>query len=211
MIVIRMNHDLQTGDLYAFTVPVIKLAEQKGYTVTILENEEVSETNLRKRIRTRRPSFIFFNGHGSAEALYDAHLKEFINLKSADVFKDTITFTRACDALSKLGREAVKKYGCIAFIGYKKKFFIARANNTTCKPLQDPIIQPILESSNVVANELLKGKTVEEAVFASRKASADQILKLIYSKEPLAVASLQALMYNDMSLDFEGEAESKLR
>jgi len=206
MILIRSNHDLQTSYLYSYTIPIIKIANNK-YKTIILENQDISEINLRKRIKASKPNFIFFNGHGSASALYDFKNKVFIDTKSADVFKGTITFARACDSLKILGKEAIEK-GCLAFIGYKNKFFIARHHSKTCNPESDPVAKPVLECSNLIMIELLKGKNVGVAVEISHNATSDNILKLIYSKELWAGASLQALIYNDLSLGFEGNTEA---
>lgn len=208
MIIIRSNHDLQTSYLYYYTHSIIKFAESRGYRVIILENEGVSEENLRKRIKTKKPSFIFFNGHGSEEAIFDFKKNAFIDKKSADVFKETITFSRACDCLKILGEEAVNK-GCLAFIGYNNKFFVARHHSATCRPENDPVAKPVLECSNLIMVELLKGKNVEEVIQSSHNMAADNILKLIYSKELGAGASLRAVIWNDMSLSFKGNSEAK--
>lgn len=208
MILIRSNHDLQTSYLYYYTLPIIKFATSKGYDVILLENENISEINLRKRIKTRKPKFIFFNGHGSQEAIFDFKNSIFINLKSADVFNETITFARACDCLNKLGQEAINK-GCLAFIGYKDKFFVARHHIQTCSPEADYVARPELECSNLVMVELLKGKTVKEAIESSHNDANKKIIELIYSKEPWAPASLYALVFNDQSLGFKGNPEAK--
>ena len=209
MIVIRTNHDLQTSYLYESTKEIIKFAENKNFKVNILEENEITEQNIRKRIKTRKPSIIFFNGHGSTKELYDNNEEIFISMKSADVFKDTITFARACDSLKELGKEAVKK-GCYSFIGYKNKFFIARYHDTTCKPKDDPVAKPILECSNNIVKDLIKNKTVNEAINNSHELTADYILKLIFSQELWAPATLQALIYNDKSLDYEGDKNAKV-
>ena len=108
-----------------------------------------------------------------------------------------------------MGKSAVEE-GCNAFIGYKKKFWIVRHHNYECHPLKDRIAKPILECSNVVVEELIKGKRVDEAVKKSHEKSADYILELIYSKEPLAIASLQAVIANDSALDFKGLPSEKI-
>lgn len=209
MIVIRTNHDIQTSYLYNWTKELISEAEKKGLKVIKIEGKDINERVIRSRVKKNQPRFIFFNGHGSAESLYDNNKKPCINLKSADIFKDTIAFTRACSCLRKLGASAVKK-GCNAFIGYKKEFWIARNHKRECQPLKDGVAKPVLECSNVIVKELIKGKTVKEAVQSSYKKSADWILKLIYSKEPLAPASLQAVVANDSALDFKGESSAKI-
>ena len=209
MLVIRTNHDTQTNYLYAYTKPIIELAEKKGIKVTIIENEEISENNLRKRIKSQKPKIIFFNGHGTEEAIYDSHDKPFIDTKSSDVFKDTITFARACDCINLLGKKAVDK-GCITFIGYKNKFFVSKLNNAACKPEKDRIAKPVLECSNIIMEELIKGKVVAESVNKSHEFAAEQILKLIYSNDPWFSATLRALIYNDKGLHFEGDGDAKL-
>ncbi len=207
MFVIRTNHDTQTNYLYSYTKPIIKLAEQKGIKVTIIENEEISEQNLRKRIKSQKPKLIFFNGHGTEDAIYNYYDKPFINSNSSDVFKETITFARACDCVNLLGKKAVDR-GCLAFIGYRNKFFVSKQHNATCKPEQDRIAKPVLDCSNIVMNELIKGKTVDEAVNKAHEFAADQILKLIYSEDPWFSATLRALIYNDKGLHFEGRGEA---
>jgi len=209
MIIIRTNHDTQTSYLFEWSTPTIGEAETRGFTVDKVEGEDITEENLRGRIKNRQPSLIFFNGHGSKRSLINNHQEEFINLDSADVFKDTITFARACECLVELGPEAVGK-GCSAFIGYKRKFWVARQHKWECSPLRDPVAKPILEGSNVIIKELLKGKTVNDAVEKSHEHAARSITELIYSKEPLASPSLQAIVANDSALDFEGEASARV-
>ena len=111
--------------------------------------------------------------------------------------------------MNKLGQNAVEK-GCRAFVGYKRKFWIARNHKYECQPLKDKTAKPILECSNIIVGELVKGKTVGEAIKKSHEISANYILELIYSKEPLACASLAALIANDSALDFKGNSSVKI-
>lgn len=209
MIVIRTNHDIATSYLFAYSEELIKEAEKKWFKAAKIEDDEISESTLRGRIKNRKPKFIFFNCHGSDSSLFDNHGKEFINIHSADVFKETVTYTIACNCLVKLGTSAINK-GCYAFIGYKKPFWIARDHKYESTPLKDRIAMPIIECSNIIVKSLIKGNTVEESVKKSHEKAVDDILKLIYSKEPLAPASLQALVYNDEALSFTGDASARI-
>lgn len=110
-------------------------------------------------------------------------------MESSYLLKETITFARACNSLVKLGPEAVKN-GCKSFVGYRKKFWILRWHKTTCKPLKDVAAKPVMECSNIVAIELIKGKTVKEAVKKSHERADELMDELIYSKEPYASATL---------------------
>lgn len=209
MIIIRTNHDLQTSYLYKWTEYIIKKAEQRGFKVIRIEGEKINQKDIGKIIKKIKPAFILFNGHGSSTALFDNKKNEFITIESAYLFKNTVTFTRACDCLNLLGFEAVNK-GCRAFIGYRKKFWIARSHPRESQPLKDTIAQPILECSNAVIEELLKGKTVAEAIDISHQKAVDYILDLIQSKEPLAIASLRAVIANDAALGFHGDASATI-
>jgi hypothetical protein len=208
MIIIRTNHDTQTNYLYLWSETVIKYAKDRGYTVDKVEGRDITEKNIRSRINNRKPRIIFFNGHGSNTSLINNEQNEFITTESADIFKDTITFTRACSSLTGLGPSAVEK-GCKAFIGYRKSFWIVRQHKNECNPLRDEVAKPILEGSNLIIIELLKGKTVHQSIQKSHEHAEKSILELIYSKEPLARASLPALIANDAALGYEGNPETK--
>ena len=209
MIIIRTNHDIPTSYLYESTKEIIGEATKRGFRIAKLEGDDISLKNLKGKIKAIKPKFIFFNGHGSSVSLYDNNKKSFVDTASSEVFKDTVTFTRACNCLKELGPYAIKN-GCHAFIGYKNKFWIARNHKRTCQPLKDKVAKPILECSNVIAKELIKGKTVKDAVQKSYETSANYIMELIFSKEPLAPASLQAVVANDSSLGFEGDASARI-
>lgn len=178
MIIIRTNHDTQTSYLFKWSDAIIEEATNRGFKVDRIEGEDITEKNLRGRIKSRQPSLIFFNGHGSKSSLANNQKEEFINMDSADVFRNTITFARACKCLAELGPEAVEK-GCRAFIGYKRNFWIARQHEWECNPLKDPVAKPVIEGSNVIMRELLKGKTVDEAVKKSHEHAERSIMELI--------------------------------
>lgn len=131
-----------------------------------------------------------------------------MDLNSCLLLKNTITFARSCETLAKLGPEAVKR-GCRAFIGYDKKFLIPRWHVKTCKPLQDIVAKPVMECSNVVASEIIKGKSIAEAVEKSHFETSRKIGDHIYSEDPHASAILFALSHNDSSLGFCGDKEAK--
>lgn len=91
MIIIRSNHDIPTSYLYTYSEELIEEAEKKRFKVAKIEGDEISEATLRGRIKNRKPKFIFFSGHGSNNSLYDNQGKEFVDISSADIFKDTVT------------------------------------------------------------------------------------------------------------------------
>ncbi|MFH1056044.1 MAG: hypothetical protein V1744_08135 [Candidatus Altiarchaeota archaeon] len=209
LLFIRTDHDTATHYLYKLTEPLIPEAESRGYRVDRVEGEDKNFKNIDKRIRNGKYQFIFFNGHGTDSAFHDNKRREFINMGSVNLLKGTVTFARACDSLKKLALEAVK-HGCDAFIGYKNKLWVARYHNTECNPEKDPIATKIINCSNTVVRELLKQKTVEEAISESHKHSIREITEMIYSKEPLFSPTLAALLMNDESLGYHGNPNARL-
>ena len=209
MLIVRTNHDIITHYVYEWCEPLISLANRKGFTVYEIKPNEISLKNFESRVKKICPSFIFFNGHGNKNAFYDNKSKEFLNISSASLFRDTITFARACDSLVELGAATVKK-GCKCFVGYRRKFWIPRIHEFETRPLKDPLAKQVLEASNLVASELLNGKTVQESIYKSNEYSAKAILDLLYSNDPYRSATLPALVANDSALGFEGDEQSKL-
>ena len=209
MIVIRTEHDIQTSYLYAYSEELIEEAKDKGFRVVKLEGNDITLANLRGKIKHSQPKFIFFNGHGSTNSLFKNREEEFVTIDSADVFKGTVSYTIACNCLEGLGSEAVQQ-GCKAFIGYDRPFWIAREHKSESRPLEDKVAKPIMECSNIVVKSLIKGNAVEESIKKSHQKAHNNVIKLIYSKEPLAAASLQALVANDGALAFKGEGSAKI-
>ncbi len=209
MLVVRTDHDIQTHYLYKWCDSLLEEASKRGFEIIKLESLKITQKNMGDILTKQKPSFVFFNGHGSTSAFYDNQKKEFFTLSSLSTLKNTLTFARACDCLTKLGKQAVEQ-GCHAFIGYKTKFWIARQNEMESRPLSDPVAIPILTASNLVVEKLLKQRTVQEAVHASHEYSAKKIVDLIYSQEPSSSATLQALVVNDQALDFEGDGTATI-
>jgi hypothetical protein len=206
---IRTDHDTATHYLYKLTEPLIVEAERRGYRVDRVEGEGKNFRNIDKRIKNGGYRFICFNGHGTDSAFHDNKMREFINMDLAYLLKGTVTFARACNTLKKLGYEAVKQ-GCEAFIGYRNSLWVVRYHNTECNPEKDPIATRIIGCSNTVVYELLKKKTVKEAVDESHTKSAKEIQELIYSKEPLFSPALAALLMNDESLGYLGNPDARI-
>ncbi len=209
MLAVRTNHDPVTFCLYQWTTHLLKLAEGKNFKVTSIEGEKLTKENIKGKMSALKPSFFFFNGHGSASAMFGNKGEEIISLKDADMFKDVVVFARACDCLQELGKEAVDN-GCKAFVGYKKKFWIASLNEMASRPLNDSLTKPIMENSNLVAEELIKGKTVKEAVDKAHEHAAKIIIDLVFSEDPYKSPALAAILNNDAALDYEGEASARI-
>jgi hypothetical protein len=174
-----------------------------------IEGDAINRDNVKKRLRKSKPKLFFFNGHGSQSSLFDNNEVEFFTLDDAGALQDTVAFARACDCLSKLGEQAVRE-GCKAFVGYKRKFWLARDHSMTSRPLKDRVAKPILECSDAVVYELIKGKSVHDAVEKSHKLAAAHIVNLMYSNDPFMSATLSALINNDTALGYHGDPHAKV-
>lgn len=196
--------------MYHWTTEVIDFAFRKRIPVSRIEGSKLSTSRIRHESNRNKSNFFFFNGHGSPTAMYGNRIgDELIKSSDTDILKNSLVFARACDCLAVLGKKAVKD-GCTAFIGYKKKFWVAQLNSMLSRPLHDPLAKPIMKNSNIIANELIKGQSVENAVLAAHHDAADVILKLIYSSDPNDRSVLWSIVTNDQNLDFEGDANATL-
>jgi len=210
MILIRTDHDEGTHYLYKACDSLISLAERNGFKVANIEGTGINLENIRKRMKKKKPKLIFFNGHGSDSALFDNNKHEFLKVSDASLFKDTITYTRACSCLVKLGKKAVDN-GCRAFIGYTKNLWIPKLSGYISRPLKDPVAKPVMESSNEIVKQLIKGNSVQESVEKSQKVSMRYITELIYSNDLYKGASLPALVNNLAALDYYGDAKAIIK
>jgi len=195
--------------MYSFCESLVTEAESHGLHVTKIEGSGVNFRHIEKRIDKIKPSLIVFNGHGSDNSLFDNSKREFVNLKNSHIFKNSIPFIRACNALAGLGKEAVEK-GCKSFIGYKSRFWLPFKHGMESRPLQDYVAEPVVGVSNAVVIELIKGKTVRDSVDKSHNETQQLAMNLLFSEDPYSRACLKALIKNDNSLGFEGNPDSKL-
>lgn len=77
--------------LATFKGPLIKEAERKNFNVVKIEGKDITEKTVRSRIKHRKPRFIFFNGHGNTTSLFNNDKKTFIDTKSSDIFRKSVT------------------------------------------------------------------------------------------------------------------------
>ncbi|MBI2144152.1 hypothetical protein HYU17_03310 [Candidatus Woesearchaeota archaeon] len=214
MIVINTEQDIAATYMLKWTTQLIERAKKNRFNVVHIKSKQFNRQQIESRIAQHRPKFIFFNGHGTPDAMVDEDWSEVINTQNSHLLKKTVTFARACDCLSKLGADAVRK-GCISFIGYKAPFWIPRLNEMETRALQDRVAGPVLENSNIIAEELIDGGTVESAVEKAHKHAAKTVSKLMYSpqyaNDPFIHSTVHALLYNDVVLGYAGDGSSTIR
>ena len=208
MLITRPNYDIGSNYLFLWSQSVIVFALKHEWHVEKADYDKAIRNEFESRVKNK-PDFIFINGHGSSVNVCGHKRNILVDFDNCKSLKNTITFTRACNCVTKLGKKAVSN-GCIAFIGYWKEFWVPRLHSYESTPLKDPLAKPVLEVSNVIPNSLIKGHTVEEAINNSHKVSEKHLLRLITSKEQYDRAILRAMVNNASALSFEGDRNAKI-
>lgn len=202
LFITRLQHDIGNRYLHAYSAEIITAAEDRGWQVEGIENENVTRKQVHSRLGRGSPTVAVFNGHGSDSELCGHNNEVILDTGCVHLLKDTVVFARACNCANVLGAEAVRD-GCNSFIGYSKTFIIPRVNEYNATPLRDPAANPILRTSNAVPIQLLKGDAPCDAVNASHAQATKLFARLLVSNEPYDAAALRALMHNDLCLTLQ--------
>ena len=201
------RHDPVTHYFYAYSEAILREAEKRGWNTEKCEGKGLARKEIESRLSAHRSSLAVFNGHGSNSTVEGNKDETILDPQNAHLLANVTAFVRACSSLVELGPLAVAK-GCKAFIGYRRRFWFASTDGYMSRPLNDPIAQPVLETSNIVPLALLKGSTVDEAVEASHAAALKHALRLAGSSDPLQIEAFKYLMLNDAALAYEGNGNA---
>lgn len=208
MLATRSTHDKANNYLYSFTEQIIKEAESKGWKVDSMDAGKNTRSELESRLKKNKPNLIIANGHGNDKQLCGHKNEVILDEHNIQLTADVVVFTRSCNSLAGLGKNAVEK-GCKSFIGYRGKFLLPRVREWEAKPLGDPAAAPVLDVSNTVPLSLLKGASTEEAVQNCHYHANKLIIKMLTTEEPYYNAALRALVHNDRVLGFEGDSDAR--
>lgn len=203
------KHDKGTEYLYAWSKKVIKSAEDRGWTVNKSEGSKVTRAEVQSKLAKNPANLVFLNGHGNETQMFGHDFEPILDESSSRLLKNSITFSRACNCVIKLGKTAVEK-GCKSFIGYAGAFWVPRMHKYELTPLKDTAAKPVLETSNLIPLSIIKNSSVSEAINSARMLTIKYISKLVLSKEPHDRATLKALSQNDDSLTFEGNGQARI-
>src|SRR3989338_8364579 len=158
MLLVRPRYDIATSYTSAWAEPLKREAERRGWLVSDISGTEAVRKAVLSRLQKGRPALISLNGHGNAEAFFGHESQLALGRGDASLFTGAIAFARACECVVGLGKSAAEG-GCRAFIGYRRKFWIARSTDHGASPEKDGIARPVFEASNAVPFSLLKGHT----------------------------------------------------
>ena len=133
---------------------------------------------------------------------------------SANELKNGITYARACGCVNELGKDAVDE-GCIVFIGYSDDFVIPWQHGRSATPMKDPVAKPVMEVSNAIADSLIKGNSVKEAVEHSKRATQENLMQILSKKEYRNDSdynsAVEALVVNNARFTALGNLDAKVQ
>jgi hypothetical protein len=209
ILIVRTDHDPLTHYLHGACEPIILEAQKRSCKLVDVDAKSHDMNSMTKLMKKLKPAFVLLNGHGSPNAFYRTTKDVLLDATTADALKGAITYARSCECLIGLGKAAVKS-GCRAFIGYRRLFWLPKMAGMLSRSQQDRIAGPVVDASNLVAESIIRGQSVENSIRKSHELTAKMMLDLIYSQDPYDGATLAAISMNDSSLDYEGDGGSVL-
>ncbi|MFA5050421.1 MAG: hypothetical protein WC501_05425 [Candidatus Micrarchaeia archaeon] len=199
------EHDDVTHYCSVWSNEIINLAKEKGLDIINLNKEKANKNNFETRIKSNKPVFIMFNGHGTKNEIYGDKEEILIQEDNNEYLTNcAIVYARSCFSLSSLGKKCCKIGGAKAFIGYFFPFMFVSDPNRCATPIKDTLAEPCLSSSNQIPISLLKGNDVQDSVSKSKNQMDKSILKWKVETTVEAQIVVACLMWNKKALGFEG-------
>jgi len=160
----RANFDKATRCGWFWLAKVNEYASSRGYTVTDLEGELARKTQFDDAITSQDPKFFHGVGHGN-EDIFAGQDNEYLLQKCVDddAMATRIVYLLSCTTAVNLGPSIIEKGG-LAFIGYNDLFGWYTTRRKNWKPEVDGIFWAWMDFTNVLANSILKGESVDTAV-----------------------------------------------
>ena len=211
VLVTRPNHDYPTTYLYHWSKLVIEAASSKGMQVLDLDGMKANKSNFRSYIDKHEPRLVFLNGHGAKNCVAGYNDEILVDIDNCEsLLKEKILYVRSCEAGAQLGPASVDK-GAIAFIGYKRSYWLMRSKSQHTRPLTDRISKLFLEPSNLVPISLIKGHTVKEAYNRSQESMRRNFSYMISSKASTEERDAAFFLWSNYSCQVMlGNGEAKI-
>lgn len=198
LLVTRPNHDAATNYLYHWSAAVIDEAKRKQIPVYDVKGDKATKATFMSYLRSKRPGFLFLNGHGDAVSVAGQHNDTLLDETiKKDLVAGSILYARSCDSGKVLGNTLVSR-GATAFIGYARKFLVGTTPSKITKPLEDRLAKLFLEPSNLIATTILKGHTAGEAHARSKQEMMKNFRKMISSAATFEQRYAARWLWSDM-------------
>ncbi|MEN8253639.1 MAG: hypothetical protein ABFQ62_04675 [Patescibacteria group bacterium] len=199
ILITRPNHDRPTNYLFYWSKPVIKTAEDRGFSILDLKGKKANKKALTSYFKRHKPKIVFFNGHGNIDVITGIDNQILIKANdNDDLLADKIIYARSCKSAKMLGENCVRNKKVIAYIGYINDFILLNDSEKVTKPLKDKIASYFLEPSNLVVKTLIKGNSPKEAYDRSQKESIRKIKHLLSPKTSKEEKSLVPYLWRNM-------------
>jgi hypothetical protein len=204
-LITRPNYEPTTTYLHHWSKRLVDIAQVKGAKVLDLAADKVNRKEFEGRAKKMAPNLVHLNGHGSPHSVTGHDGEIILESANAKVLKDSVVYALSCDSGAVLGKEAIK-HGVKSYIGYNQEFYFFHDNAKRHNPLQDESAAFFLEPAMKLSEELMKGKTVDEAVDVTKKAFDKSILKASSSEASTGYVSyVRYLLWDKVALTKHGK------
>lgn len=211
LLVTRPRHEDTTHYTYHWAGRTVKKAEKKGTNVLDLHDDKATRKNVESMIQKKKPSLIFFNGHGDENTVYGHKEEPLVEAgKNEGLLKGSVTYAITCKSGRTLGPRCVER-GTIAYIGYQEDFTFVSEKSLIATPLKDPAVKLFLEPAQQPILSLLKGRSVGQALERTKDQFRKSIETALTSREPAIRASLTYLFGDLLNLVAHGNLEARVK
>jgi len=199
LLVTRPEYDIVTSYLSSWAQDALQLADKLNIRFNDLGCENVNRKEFEKRMKAMNPSFVFLNGHGTADSI-SGHNSEIIlqTNENDSLLKNKIVYALACESASSLGLSAIDK-GALSYIGYAQPFAILTDANSESVPEDDKLAQWFKEPAVQVSETILRGKSTQVAYEKSQNKYKELIRKLSSSDAFLEAKEVRFWLFWNMT------------
>jgi len=161
------SYDDVTAYLSQWSNEIVETAKENRFRVIELKGEDANRKNFEQRMKSNKPIFVMFNGHGNEKTIAGHDNQPLLsseeNIRNEKLSQGIIIFCRSCKSAASLGPEC-EKCGCKAFIGYRKKFIFVYDASRVSTPFKDEQAAYFFRVSNTIPVSLLNSHSVEKAM-----------------------------------------------
>jgi len=178
----RPDHDLTTEYLYFWSEAVLKSSREKNILTIDLASKEANKRNFLSAVKKYRPSFVYFNGHGSPNTVTGFNNEPLITFADNEkILKDRVAYALSCQSAKRLGKSCVAD-GARTYLGYDEDFIFVFDEEKEKDPLNDRVAENFIEPSNTLVLSILAGKTTKEAYQNSQEEFNQKIVRFSLSE-----------------------------
>lgn len=199
ILVTRPKHEVTTNYLYFFAEEAItELKKNPTLNIIDLKGDRANKKEFQGIVKKVKPVLIYFNGHGSDEAITGHNNEELVGINDGEEsLYGKVVYALSCNSAKKLGAHSVSK-GTKAYLGYMDKFIFCYQGECITRPLSDGTARMFLGPSNRLIISLGKGNSAQTAYKKSQKEFKRNISKIMSSKSPQTDTSFLPWMVWDM-------------